>query len=217
METEYKFRLASRADLEALLRPHPATSPAYQINRFYDTADRALRSAGLNLRLRTEVVTLPQSFRTEHIIALKGPNVVPEGNTSLTSRAEEEKEFPTASWFDFRRYGDAHFLLNRLDYSPMVQQAKAAAAGAQIQLLGDFSNQRWKVPYQAQSLPGVSLMLEIDETTFKPGVVHYEVEVETDSPSVDLERELQVYFRAVGANLLDVPPSGKAKRFFELM
>jgi uncharacterized protein YjbK len=125
-----------------------------QENRFFDTADRRLRAAAMNIRIRREnaTVILTCKRRAGH------------QHPGLSSHDEWEAELPAGT------------IMPPVEMLPAP--VRAAVAGAPLECLGGFANLRlaWTV-----SEAGRHELLCLDATSFT-NRIDYELEIETDQP-----------------------------------
>jgi uncharacterized protein YjbK len=138
-----------------------------QDNRFFDTPDRRLRQARMNVRLRRE--------NGRVILTCKRK---PQGGLSLIDglahHDEWEQELPEELVAGLstpdRRWSDA---------LPLPAPVRAALAGADMHAIGGFRNLRWEFLAERD---GLHETVCLDRTDF--GVrVDFELEIETNDPT----------------------------------
>lgn len=158
IELKWALPLEGHARLAELLPE--AIGPARllrQENRFFDTADRRLRAARMNLRLRHENGRWLMTCKHK---AGNGPSGLHDG---LARHTEWEE------WLD----GEP--VLTRL---PLPDQALAALAGGELLPLGGFANERLEF---AIVRDGLDELLALDRTDYGVRIDH-ELEIETADP-----------------------------------
>lgn len=133
-----------------------------QDNRFFDTADRRLRRAMLNLRLRRENDAL--------LMTCKGRAGI--GNAGEHRHTEWEEWLDPTWWVDIDG--------GRLDAArlPLPDHVRQSLGDGALQALGGFSNLRLEFHHPGQ--PGALLCL--DRTDFLGQRIDYELEIETTAP-----------------------------------
>jgi len=129
-----------------------------QRNRFFDTADRRLRAAGRNLRLRDE------GGRTLLTLKRRLPD-------DLTRPHDLHRHEEWEQWLDAQ--GDALPLVGDL---PLSAEVRALLAGSALELVGGFVNRR------AEFHAGADLLC-LDESDFLGRRTDYELEIETSDPA----------------------------------
>lgn len=217
IEREFKLRLPGEEALAALLARllelgGVAAAPVRQVNHFFDSASHDLRRARLALRLREEAAAF--------VVTLKGPELGAPG--VLSSRAEEELAIDAAT--------ARAILESRLDplaalaegprgETPLVRKARGLVAGAPLERLGGFENERLRVgPLR---LPGAGssgpLVFELDRTRFPGGRVERELEVEVpfEAATEEVERALRDLLDRLGIGFRPAP--SKAARLFRIL
>lgn len=150
-------RLAN--ELELLLG---APRHLVQDNRFFDSADRRLRRALLNLRMRRENARL--------LMTCKGRGGI--GNAGEHRHTEWEEWLDPECWTDVEA--------GRLDPArlPLPEPVRQALGQAPLQALGGFTNLR--LEFHHRDGPGALLCL--DRTDFLGQRTDYELEIETTAP-----------------------------------
>jgi uncharacterized protein YjbK len=145
--------------LAALPRSLGPGTHLIQRNRFYDTADRALRRAGMNVRLRHENDRLVLTVKRR--LAGDGPG--------LGRHEEWEHDLHTMRLADIPESGavDAAWWAAL----PLPEPARTALADAPIIALGGFANERHEFHRGDE-------VVCLDATTFSDRIDH-ELEVET--------------------------------------
>ncbi len=171
LEVELKWALdvASHGALAPLLTQslgQPRT--LVQHNRFFDTADRRLRQAKLNLRLRRENAALLLTCKGHLGIGANGEH-----------RHTEWEEWLDPAWWNDIDQGvlDAARL-------PLPEQVRQALGGAELTSLGGFANHRLEFHQDGEH----SALLCLDRTDFPGGRIDHELEIETASPQVNDQR-----------------------------
>ncbi|MBX7117195.1 MAG: CYTH domain-containing protein [Myxococcaceae bacterium] len=214
-ETEFKFRVDSQGDLDAVAKASGATggSAVHQENHFFDTPERLLDQNKYVLRLRQENSTF--------FLTAKGPSTKQQG--TLTEKAETEREITSAQAAAIREGQQSVLAVLAQaplgeDERPLVQKIQRLVNGFHLVHAGSFSNERLRltVPLEVAGQE-TDVTLELDRTTFPGEVVHYEVEVEVP-PTVDAEalgHALTALFERAQVKTRHGP--GKAKRFFAAM
>ncbi|MCX8039057.1 MAG: CYTH domain-containing protein [Planctomycetota bacterium] len=155
-ETELKWALDAAGHAALAQRLAELLGPPLQLaqeNRFYDTADRRLRAAGLSVRVRRENGRL--------LLTCKGRGQMARDGTGTHRREEWERELPA---------GSAEPLAELLP-----ERWRAALGDGRLQLLGGFSNRR------QQWRDGPHLLC-LDDTDFGVRH-DYELEIETAQPA----------------------------------
>lgn len=212
-EIELKLRVADGAALRAVeAAAGGEKAPAVrQVNHFFDGASRVLRAHSFGLRLRDE--------EGRFFLTAKGPSAK-GASGALSSRPEEELEIDAA--LAARILGASESPLDVLERS-VTSRSGAALCLSLRHLLGDealtyigaFENLRTRVTTRLPSAAGpLDVVLELDETHFPHGHVHFEVELELDG-AVDaaiVERALRDLLHLAGVE--GFPSRGKASRFF---
>jgi hypothetical protein len=212
-ETELKLRVD---DLAALMKIATASggvpeNTAVQRNAFYDTADRALGTRGLVVRVRTEVVR----DKVRIFVTAKGPG---SRSGNLTSVLEEEVEIDQKTASGIRAGADpiAPLEVGGGDSRrSLIGSIRTTLGGRPVKLLGEFKNERTRIPVTL-SHSGVSFraVLELDRTHFPNEQVHHEVEMEVpDDVNPEIATHaLEALFERAGVIGKSAP--GKARRFF---
>lgn len=166
LEIELKWALNAAGhavlarELEHLLGPPQIL---HQDNRFFDTADRRLRRALLNLRLRRENQAL--------VMTCKGRGGIGSAGEHRHTEWEERLD-PT--WWPAIAAG--HIDPARL---PLPDQVRAALGDGVLQALGGFTNER--LEFHHQDAP--SALLCLDRTDFLGRRTDHELEIETSAPT----------------------------------
>lgn len=212
-EIELKLRVADDAALRAVAAAAGGSraAPVRQVNHFFDSASRALRRHAHGLRLRDE--------EGRWFLTAKGPSEK-GASGALSVRSEQEIELDPAA---ARRILDG-------DDDPLatLDRALTTREGAALCLtlrhllgeeplayIGAFENLRTRITTRLPSVAGpLDVVLELDETRFPHGHVHFEVELELDAAaSADVaERALRDLLHLAGVE--GFPSKGKAARFF---
>lgn len=181
-EIELKWALTAHAHDQLLPRLVHDLGPAtvlQQENRFFDTADRRLRAARMNLRLRRENHRL--LLTCKHKAGSAGPTLINglsehrewecELDQSLAwpaaadqSAAADQASTPPAAW---------SLAL------PLPQPVREALGGQPLEALGGFANCRHEFQLERA---GFSELLCVDRTDFG-GRTDYELEIETTDPA----------------------------------
>ena len=168
-EVELKLVLdeAGHARLgQALAAEHGPGTVLEQRNRFFDTADRRLRRAGLNLRLRREV--LQEGSRERLVMTCKRAAAVAMGG--IHRHDEWESEIDPELW-----HLPAAELPMRL---PLPEPHVRALHGTAPELIGGFANRRveWHLP---------AALACLDRTVFSGPAgerIDHELEIESADP-----------------------------------
>lgn len=217
-EVEFKLRLADEAQHGALLAllfvEDAPPEPVLQTNHFFDTADHALRAAGLALRLR--------AAKGRWMFTAKGKSRDLDAAGVLTARAEEEREIgddEARGLLSGERDPVPFFASLFADGAPPIAAAlESAAGGRALQHVGSFENRRTKASARLDDGQGgqVELLLEVDRTSFPGGRVDCELEAEVPAERAPLvEGALRLLLDRLGAPWSTAP--SKAARFFELV
>lgn len=145
--------------LERLLGPPRRLS---QDNRFFDTADRRLRRALLNLRLRRENDAL--------LMTCKGRGGI--------GAAGEHRHIEWEEWLDPTRWND--ITRGPLDPAglPLPEPVRQALGDGMLQPLGGFANLRLEFRHPGNP----AALLCLDRTDFPGQRIDYELEIETAAP-----------------------------------
>lgn len=212
-EIELKLRVPDGAALRAVLRVAGGeqAAPVRQVNHFFDSASRALRQSAFGLRLREE--------GERWFLTAKGPS---QKSTSgaLSVRSEEEIELDG----DVARSileGGSHPLdvLERDVLSKsgvqLCMKLRHVLQDEPLACVGAFDNLRTRVTTSIPSRRGpLEVVLELDETHFPHGHIHFEVEMELeDASSAEIaEQALRDLLHLAGVE--GFPSRGKASRFF---
>lgn len=161
IELEIKIALAAAEDHARVDRAlGPACAEQRQCNIFFDTADLALRSARLGLRVRQQ--------GNATLLTLKGPKTEVGG---AARRLEIEVEMDAEATAVFAATpGD----LLSLDLAPIHRALQTVSRQAVVEVVR-FDNLRRLYPV---ALDGHALELALDRTAFADGTVDFEVEVE---------------------------------------
>jgi|CXWL01.1.fsa_nt_gi uncharacterized protein YjbK len=215
-ETEFKFRVSSQADLDAVAKAAAAVpgKAVHQENHFFDTTGRRLDKAKYVVRLRQEDSTF--------FLTVKGPSTSSKDG-SLTAKAETEREVSPGEAAQVREgQVSALAVLQAAQLAPeeavVIEQLSGVLGTEPLVYAGGFSNDRLRLD-TALAVNGqtATVTLELDRTTFPGKVVHYEIEVEVPA-GVDpegLATALKALFANAGVETRNGP--GKAKRFFAAM
>jgi inorganic triphosphatase YgiF len=218
-EVEFKFAVESERAFDALLRQldlparefHPSVQ---QVNHFFDTPGRALRAGGLTLRLREEA--------GRHTLALKGEERRASADGTLTVRLEEEVRLPLEAALNVLQgtVSPRAALAKRLgEGAPALQALDAALAGAELHYVGRFDNRRTRLPPVSIDVgaSGVTVVFELDRTTFPGGGVEHEIEVELRGAgdAARLHASLLELFERAGVRWSAA--RSKAQRFFDAL
>lgn len=216
VEREFKLRIPDEPSFAALLERLGARGavPVRQVNHFFDTAARDLRSARIALRLRAE--------DGSWTLGLKGPESGPSGGAgAFAERPEEELEVDSIE-------AEAVLAGTRcplaaleagLGAEPLVTAARRRAGDAPLLHLGSFENERTRVGPRA--LPGdpegPRLVVELDRVRFPDGAVERELELEVPAggDANATWSALERLFSSVGIAPESVP--SKAARFFRIL
>lgn len=185
-------------------------SPVMQVNRFFDTTDRALRRGGFMLRLREQ--------EDRFILTAKGPPSRVGVGDGLMSKAEEEIEITTTEGRHIREgeTSPLDMLESRLPKRPALLRAiRATVAERRLTEVGAFRNERRSLgALDLDTAAGTaSLLLEMDRTEFPGDRVDHEIEAEIldGSPEAALAR-VRDLFREAGLEWR--PSTSKSRRFF---
>ncbi len=168
LEVELKWALCASEHAELGQRLAEMLGPPRQLaqdNRFFDSADARLHRQGCNLRLRLENHDLVLTCKR------KAAGVDPLG---AHRHDEWEERLDPALWALVAAGGTLPDAL-----LPLPPPLRAALAGSELRALGGFANQRQE--FHAQR-PGARDLLCLDRTTFAPGRVDHELEIETADP-----------------------------------
>lgn len=169
-ELELKWALTAtdhRRLLELLTASYRAPQLLAQENRFYDTADRRLRTQRMNIRIRQEnerfILTCKQKSTATH--TADGLSSHHEWEDALPANLVAGMAQPDAAWSAAL---------------PVPEPVRMALAGQPLQALGGFGNQRheWRV-----ARDGIEEVLCLDCTTIGERL-DYELEIETSDPVV---------------------------------
>jgi len=133
-----------------------------QDNRFFDTADRRLRGAMLNLRLRRENEALLMTCKGRAGIGTAG----------------EHRHTEWEEWLDPAYWNDV--TAGRIDAArlPLPEPVRQALGDRALQALGGFSNLRLEFRHPSQP----EALLCLDRTDFLGQRTDYELEIETSAP-----------------------------------
>lgn len=131
-----------------------------QHNRFYDTPERALRQAGMNVRLRRE----ERGQEVRVLLTCKRRLQAVGGGAH--HHEEWEEVLPQAQWHASERVLDAAV--------PLPPHVRAVQGAARLVCLGGFGNRRWEFDHHGE-------LLCLDRTSL-PGRVDHELEIETQRP-----------------------------------
>ena len=146
-------------ELERLLGPPRRLT---QDNRFFDTADRRLRRAMLNLRLRRENDAL--------LMTCKGRGGI--GNAGEHRHTEWEEWLDPTWWADIDS--------GRLDAArlPLPDHVRQSLDGGALRALGGFTNLRLEFHHPGEP----AALLCLDQTDFLGQRTDFELEIETTAP-----------------------------------
>lgn len=142
-----------------------------QDNRFFDTPDRRLRRAALNLRLRRENDRL--------LMTCKGRGGI--------GAAGEHRHTEWEEWLDASRWPAVERGILSADDLPLpepIRQALGDFANRPLQALGGFANRR--LEFHQHDEPAALLCL--DRTDFLGTRIDHELEIETAAPQVIADR-----------------------------
>lgn len=133
-----------------------------QDNRFFDTADRRLRRAMLNLRLRRENDALLMTCKGRAGIGAAG----------------EHRHTEWEEWLDPTCWND--ITAGRLDatHLPLPEPVRQALGDGELKALGGFTNLRLEFRHPGQP----EALLCLDHTDFLGQRTDYELEIETSAP-----------------------------------
>ncbi|MEW6071208.1 MAG: CYTH domain-containing protein [Planctomycetota bacterium] len=216
-ELEFKFRVedaAALARLDAALRG-PGAPPlpvVRQVNRFFDTAGRALGRAEQILRLREE--------EGRFVLTAKGPGA-PAEEGPLAVHAEEEVAIAPreAEAIQAGLLSPLLLLLERtgIPVPPLLEAMARDAGDEELVEVGSFTNERRRLG--PLPLPGSSLavLFELDRTSFPGGEVHCEIEVELPSPAAAAAARAPLFALLAAAGIPWRPSTPKASRFFAIL
>lgn len=171
LEIELKWALdpAGHATLtHELERALGAPRLLEQDNRFFDTADRRLRRAALNLRLRRENDRL--------LMTCKGRGGI--------GAAGEHRHTEWEEWLDASRWSAIERGVLSVDDLPLPEPVRQALGNGRLEALGGFANRR--LEFHQHDDPAALLCL--DRTEFLGARIDHELEIETASPVVIAER-----------------------------
>jgi inorganic triphosphatase YgiF len=211
-ERELKLGVPDREALEALIEAAGGQRalPVLQINHFFDTADGALASHSIGLRIRLE--------GDLHILTVKGPT---EHATDgfLSDRVELELSVAgdrALAAIDEKLPVTA--LLENLgertdDELRLADSVRRICAETPARHIGAFRNERTRV---ASELAGAPVVLEFDRTHFSDAEEHFEVELELSSGQAaePVAEALQRLFERAG--IQPIPTQSKLARFLEI-
>jgi len=222
MEIEFKIVLPDEGSSAALLRALERRGAAQgatrrQVNHYFDTNDRALRSAKLALRLREE--------NASFAITAKGGSRRSAGGV-LTSRPEVESKVSTevakgvlaGHTSALRALQDALVDIDG-EAAFLLQRVQETLGGRHLEYLGCFENERTRPGAVTITATGMQLELlfEIDCTRFPGDRIEREVELEIDDPdqAPAVEAWLHELFAEIGVPWVTAP--SKAQRFFDAL
>jgi len=171
LEIELKWALdgAGHATLtRELERTLGAPRVLEQDNRFFDTPDRRLRRAALNLRVRRENERL--------LLTCKGRGSIGASGEHQHTEWEE--------WLDATRWTTIEQGIVAADELPLPEPVRQALGTGRLEALGGFSNHRQE--FHQHDEPAALLCL--DRTTFCGTHIEHELEIETNAPQVIAER-----------------------------
>lgn len=212
-EIELKLRVPDGEALRGILRMAggEAAAPVRQVNHFFDSASRALRHHSFGLRLRDE--------EGRFFLTAKGPSDK-GASGALSRRREEEIEVTPEQGAAILDGADNPLdVLERetstKDAAAFCMMLRHALADEPLAYIGAFVNIRTRVTTSLPSRKGpLDVVLELDQTAFPHGHIHFEVEMEL-SADVDegvAESALRDLLHLAGVE--GFPSRGKASRFF---
>ncbi len=197
LEIELKWALdaAGHAALAPQLeRTLGAPKTLVQDNRFFDTPDRRLRKAALNLRLRRENDAL--------LLTCKGRGGI--GSSGEHRHTEWEE------WLDPRWWANISRGVIAAAQLPLPEPIRQALDGAELTPLGGFANLR--LEFHQHDEP--TALLCLDRTDFLGTRIDHELEIETAAPRENAER-WQRHLRTWGIPFAQQPVT-KFARFIAL-
>ncbi len=223
-EIELKYRFNDAATFQRVKEAAMILSQAKdflllkQNNYFFDTADFILRTHSLAVRLRQE---------NEHfILCIKGndPKIL-NNKKSMSIKIEYEETIPEeiAQQFLEHKCSPLDYLLAQTNANDpkkmrtrefLCTQISFLTHNKPLQMIGSFTNQRTCIPI---TIANNEFLIEMDETTFKPEVIHYEVELEipTSHHYQNTEDFLLKLFQKANADFF--ASNGKAERFYQFL
>lgn len=170
-EIELKWALTAQAHDQLLPRLVSELGPAHvlvQENRFFDTLDRRLRGARMNLRLRREnsriVLTCKHKAGPAAATLKGGLSEHREWECDLPEALASGMAAPDAAWSAAL---------------PLPEPVRAALGGQPLVALGGFANRRHE--FHAER-GGLSELLCLDRTDYVVRIDH-ELEIETADPA----------------------------------
>ncbi len=179
-QSELELKWALTAGEHARLRAHliathgPARALA-QVNRFFDTADRRLRAARMNLRIRNENGRLILTCK-RHLEASNTAHLT----DGLSSHQEWETDLPAAHSQELADLAtSAHPSATWTAALPLPEPIRTTLHGHPLHALGGFANHRdeWHL-----TRGGLDELLCLDRTEFATRT-DYELEIETPDPT----------------------------------
>ncbi len=177
LELKWALTAGEHARLrERLTAAHGAARPLAQVNRFFDTADRRLRAARMNLRIRNENGHLILTCK-RHLEATNAAQLT----DGLSSHQEWETDLSAAAHFPDMAHlaTSAHPSATWTAALPLPEPIRATLDGHPLQALGGFANHRdeWHL-----TRGGIEELLCLDRTEFATRI-DYELEIETPDPT----------------------------------
>ena len=139
-----------------------------QDNRFFDTKDRRLRKAALNLRLRRENDRL--------LMTCKGRGGI--------GAAGEHRHTEWEEWLDPNLWQHIEAGTLSADQLPLPEPIRHALGDGHILPLGGFANQR--LEFHQREAP--TALLCLDRTEYVGARIDYELEIETTDPHANAIR-----------------------------
>lgn len=214
-EIELKLQLPDEASLEAVAvaAGGERRAPVRQVNHFFDADGRPLRARGFGLRLRDE--------EGRFFLTAKGPKGAAK-SAALAHRREEEVEIDadTARAILGGARSPLEVLQERLEDEglELVRALDEARAGAPLEYLGCFENQRTRIRTKLPSAQGdLDVELELDRTSFPGDRVQFEVELELSASADADNAERALVDLLARAGTVGRPAPGKARRFFAFL
>jgi uncharacterized protein YjbK len=165
IELKWALDLAGHAILtRELERVLGAPRVLEQDNRFFDTPDRRLRRAALNLRLRRENDRL--------LMTCKGRGGI--------GAAGEHRHTEWEEWLDPSRWAAVERGILSADDLPLPEPVRQALSGGRLEALGGFANRRLEFHQHHEPVA----LLCLDRTDFLGKRIDHELEIETAAPQV---------------------------------
>ncbi len=189
-----------------------------QNNYFFDTSDLILRANSLAIRLRYE--------NDRFILCIKGNDPKAAKNQkSMSIKLEYEDDIPEtiARQLLEQKCSPLDYLLAQSAANDskkirtrefLCKQISILSSNKPLQMIGSFTNQRTCIPV---AIAQNEFLLEMDETTFKSEIIHYEVELEipTSLHYQNAEHFLLELFQKANAQFF--ASNGKAERFYQFL